>query len=81
MPTIHNIQSIKIDVYSREHLPPHFHAIYAEHEILIEIRTLMTYGGSLPIKQHKQVINWAKEEKVKAFLLENFYRLNPKFKK
>jgi hypothetical protein len=80
MPTIHIIQSIKIDVYSREHLPPHFHAIYAEHEILIEIKTLKTYGGRLPLKQHKQVIDWAKQEKANAFLFENFYRLNPKLK-
>jgi len=38
MQTLHIIDSIKIDVYSRDHLPPHFHAIYAEHEILIEIK-------------------------------------------
>jgi len=36
MPTLHIINSIKIDVYSREHLPPHFHALYFKHEILIE---------------------------------------------
>ena len=35
MPTIHKIQSIKIDIYGGEHPPPHFHAIYAEHEILL----------------------------------------------
>ncbi len=40
MPTIHTLGSIKIDVYSRDHLPPHVHAIYAEREALIIIRTL-----------------------------------------
>lgn len=39
MLTIKTIDGTKIDVYSREHLPPHFHAIYAEHEKLIEIET------------------------------------------
>lgn len=29
MPTIKIIDSIKIDIYSREHLPPHFHALFA----------------------------------------------------
>lgn len=77
MPTVHVINSIKIELYSRDHLPPHFHAIYAEHEILIEIKTLNTYAGWLPTKQHKLVLGWAKNEKVKAFLLENFKRLNP----
>jgi hypothetical protein len=81
MPTLFTIHSVKIDVYSREHLPPHFHAIYAEHEMLIEIETLKTYAGKLPITQYRQVIDWAKDEKVKESLLENFYRLNPHYRK
>jgi len=70
------IDSIKIDVYSREHPPPHFHAIYAEHEELIEINTLETYAGFLPKAQRTKVINWAKEKQ--EFLLQNFKRLNPR---
>ena len=81
MPTLHTIDSIKIDIYSREHLPPHFHAIYAANEILIEIKNLKTYAGSLPTRQHKIVLDWAKDEKVKAFLLTNFERLNPNLRK
>jgi Domain of unknown function (DUF4160) len=77
MPTIHLIDSIKIDVYSREHLPPHFHALYAEYEILIEIKTLETYVGSLPNKQYKTVIEWASDPKVRKLLLETFKKLNP----
>lgn len=80
MPTIHTMKSIKIDIYSREHPPPHFHAIYAEHEILIIIETLEIYAGELPIKQYHQVITWASDIKSKKFLLDNFYRLNPKLK-
>ena len=81
MPTLDVINSIKIDVYSRDHLPPHFHAIYSEHEILIEIKNLKTYAGSLPVRQHKIVLEWAKKAKVKAFLLANFERLNPNLRK
>ena len=76
MPTVKIIDSIKIDLYSREHPPPHFHALYAEHEELIEIETLNTYNGKLPIKQRKKVIDWAKENK--EFLMINFKRLNPR---
>lgn len=81
MPAIYRLQSIKIDVYSREYLPPHFHALYAEYEMLIEIQTLENYGGYFPVRQHKQVLNWAKDERVVQFLLENFYRLNPTLRK
>ena len=76
MPTIKIIDAIKIDVYSREHPPPHFHAIYAEYEELIIIETLDTYAGAIPKVQRKKVIEWA--ENKKGFLLENFSRLNPK---
>ena len=58
-------------------MPPHFHALYAEHEVLIVIKTLKTYAGSLPVRQQKIVLDWAKSEEVKTFLLENFKRLNP----
>jgi len=81
MPTLHIIDSIKIDVYSRDHLPPHFHAIYAEREILIEIKNLKTYAGYLPARQYKIVLEWAKDVKVKTFLLTNFERLNPNLRK
>jgi Domain of unknown function (DUF4160) len=50
MPQVFEIDSIQIDVHSNEHPPPHFHAIYAEHEVLVEIRTLEIYAGYLPSK-------------------------------
>ena len=76
MPTIKVIDSVKIDVYSRDHLPPHFHAIYAEYEELIEIETLKTYIGKLPVVQHKKVTDWAKENK--DYLMGIFKQLNPR---
>ena len=76
MPTIKILNSIKIDVYSREHPPPHFHAIYSEFEELIIIDSLETYQGKLPIAQRKKVIEWVKDRK--DILLENFKRLNPR---
>ena len=75
MPTIKIIDSIKIDIYSREHPPPHFHVIFAEYEELIIIETLKTYIGSVPKTQKNKVINWAKTRQ--TYLLENFKRLNP----
>ena len=61
MPTYFRFNGIKIDLYFNDHIPPHFHAIYAEYEELIEIETLKTYRGNLPSKQHKKVIKWAEE--------------------
>ena len=76
MPTIKIIDSIKIDVYSREHPPPHIHVLCAEYEELIVIETLETYAGYVPSAQRKKVIRWATTQK--ELLLENFKRLNPR---
>jgi hypothetical protein len=75
VPTIKIIDSIKLDIYSREHLPPHFHLLYAEYEELIEIDTLNTYIGYVPKKQRKKVTDWAMNNK--NYLLEIFKQLNP----
>lgn len=76
MPTLKTIDSIKIDICSREHPPPHFHAIFAKYEKLIEIETLDTYAGNLPRVQRKKVTRWAANNKV--FLLDVFNKLNPR---
>jgi len=76
VPTIKNIDSIKIDIYSREHLPPHFHILFAEYEELIVIETLNTYVGYVPKTQRKKVIDWAMKNK--NYLLEVFKQLNPR---
>ncbi len=77
MPTIYLLNSIKIDIYSREHLPPHFHAIYAEYEILIIIETFETYRGNIPQTQYRQIIDWARDNQ--EFLMNNFKLLNKRF--
>jgi hypothetical protein len=40
MPTISQFFGIVIQMFWREHSPPHFHALYGEFEALIDIRTL-----------------------------------------
>lgn len=75
MPTVKIIDKIKIDIYSREHPPPHFHAKFAEFEELIEIKTLKTHAGLIPGAQRKKVTDWAIDNK--QFLLEIFSKLNP----
>lgn len=76
MPTIKIIDTVKIDLYSREHPPPHFHAIYADNEALILIQDFSIYAGSLPRPQLNKVIVWARAHQ--EILLENFKRLNPR---
>jgi len=59
MPTISAFYGILIQIFWREHGPPHFHALYAEHEALIDIRTLEVMQGGLPKRALALVLEWA----------------------
>jgi hypothetical protein len=48
MPTLSVFYGIVIQMFWRDHAPPHFHALHAEHEILIDIRTLEIIEGEFP---------------------------------
>ena len=40
-------------MYFKDHAPPHFHAIYAEHEAEVEISTGKVLRGSLPRRSER----------------------------
>ena len=42
-----------------DHMPPHFHAEYGEHEAIYEIETLNVTRGGLPRRAHALVLEWA----------------------
>jgi len=48
MPEVSRFFGIIIRIFFNDHQPPHFHAVYGEHETLIEIETLAVYRGELP---------------------------------
>lgn len=62
-------------IYARDHNPPHFYAIYAEWEELIEIRSLETYSGKFPKSQRKKIIDWASSNQ--DYLMRRWEELNP----
>ena len=59
MPTISRFFGIRILMFHDEHLRPHFHARYAEHEASISIDTLEVLVGSLPRRVTALVLEWA----------------------
>lgn len=70
MPTISTFFGIVIQMFWREHGPPHFHALYGEHEAVIDIRELRVTRGSLPRRALAMVLEWAVEHREE--LLENW---------
>jgi hypothetical protein len=63
MPTISQFFGIVIQMFWREHAPPLFYALYAEHEALIDIRSLEVIGGRLPKRALALTIEWAIEQR------------------
>jgi hypothetical protein len=61
MPTISTFYGILIQMFWQEHAPPHFHALYAEHEALFDIKTLEILRGSLPKRALALVLEWANQ--------------------
>ncbi len=59
MPTLSVFYGILIQMFFHDHAPPHFHALYAEHEALIDIRTMQVIEGQLPRRALALVIEWA----------------------
>ena len=59
MPTISMFRGIKVCIYWRDHMPPHFHAFYGGSEILVSIEELEVLEGTMPPKQLKMLLGWA----------------------
>jgi hypothetical protein len=59
MPTIAVVDGITIAIYYNDHDPPHFHAMQAEHEILVEIARLVIFAGTAPAAMERSVLDWA----------------------
>jgi hypothetical protein len=63
MPTISRFYGILIQMYFGDHVPPHFHALYAEFEALIAIETFAVIRGQLPNRAMALVLEWAQQHR------------------
>ena len=70
VPTISAFFGILVQMFWRDHDPPHFHAVYGEHEAIIDIRTLRLTRGFLPPRVLSLVREWASMHR--AELLEDW---------
>jgi len=61
MPRISTFYGIVIAMYYLDHAPPHFHAIYGEHEATVVIGDLEVLSGFLPTRAMRLVVAWAEQ--------------------
>lgn len=70
VPTISTFYGILIQMFWNDHAPPHFHALYAEYEVLIDIRPLDLLEGEMPRRAFALILEWAQEHR--AELMEDW---------
>ena len=76
MPVISAFYGILIKMYFGDHVPPHFHAEYAEFTAQISILDFAVLEGYLPPKAMALVVEWASLHKNE--LVENWKSLSEK---
>ena len=74
MPVISSFYGILIKMYFGDHVPPHFHAEYAEFSAQISIKDFAILQGYLPPKAFALVVEWASVHK--EALMSNWNNLS-----
>jgi hypothetical protein len=72
MPTISQFYGIIIRMYYNDHAPPHFHAEYAEWELIVGISDVSVIAGKAPNRVRAMVLEWAAQHQ--SELLANWER-------
>lgn len=76
MPEISRFLGIVIYMYWDDHGPPHFHAVYGEHEAKLLISPVSLMAGRLPPRVLALIVEWA--SRYEAELLANWIRCSRK---
>jgi Domain of unknown function (DUF4160) len=80
MPEIARFYGIIIKLFFGDHSPPHFHAVYGEHNALFAIETLRMIEGDLPNRAKKLVVDRATIHQTELLAMWNeqsFHKLSP----
>ena len=59
MPEVSRFYGIRIVMYPNDHHPPHFHALYAGDDAIVEINPIRVRSTNLPKRALSLVLEWA----------------------
>ena len=59
MPELSRFYGISIRMYFADHAPPHFHALYGEEGVVIDIRRLAIIRGNFSPRAFGLLMEWA----------------------
>ena len=81
MPTISMFRGIKVCIYWRDHMPPHFHAFYGASEVLVSIEELEVLDGTMPSKQLKMLLGWAACKRAARIIRNRAVKISGSFRR
>lgn len=58
MPAISEFYGIVIRMFYDDHAPPHFHAVYQEHELVVGLAPVGILEGHAPSRVRSMVLEW-----------------------
>lgn len=59
MPVLTQFYGIVIRMFFNDHAPPHFHAVYGEHELIVGILPIRVLEGHAPARVRSMVLEWS----------------------
>lgn len=77
MPRVHSFDSCQINIYPKDHMPPHFHVLANDgREWLVRIDNGKVLEGDRNTRSIRDALEWATVPKNKAKLLQYFWELH-----
>ena len=82
MPTISTFYGITVKMYFRqsEHNPPHIHATYSGHSVVIDINTFRVLEGEVPTRALMLIMEWMSKYRDKLLEMwetQEFEKIDP----
>lgn len=74
MPTFFTISGVKIQLFFKDHAPPHFHTAIAGYRAIGRIENSEILEGEIPKNKKKEILTWAEENR--HLLMEIWNELN-----
>jgi hypothetical protein len=59
MPEISRFYGIAVRMFYNDHAPPHFHAAYGDHELVIGVSPIAVLAGTGPARVRSMALEWA----------------------
>jgi hypothetical protein len=70
-----NIRGLRIEIYPKEHAPPHFHVLSANIDASFRIDNCELLNGTISSSDHKKILYWHKYSK--QLLIEKWNSMRP----